>query len=165
MNKKILVLGHAHHGKDVFAYYLGKYWNIQYVSSSVAALNRFLLDILKERHGYTSVQEAMLDRDNHRLEWFHEIEKYNTPDKARLVREVLEIHDMYIGLRSAEEYEAAKDLFDLVFWVDRSPIVPSDPTMKILYDPQSMIRVYNGGTLRDLENFVITKMGEFLYGR
>lgn len=140
---KLLIIGSGGHGKDEFAQTLG----VDHKSSSEAALDLFMWDLLKEE--YHNKEECYSDRRNRRELWYNHIVKYNTPDKSRLAREISLRWGSYIGMRDLEEFENSKTLFDLVIYVDASERVkPIDPTMKI---PKSMadIVIENNGTIKE----------------
>ena len=101
---------------------------------------------------YDSPEECYEDRHNHRRLWFDLISAYNTPDKARTAREMLEQgYDMYVGMRSREEFEAAKGLFDLVIWVDRSDHLPNESKESMqLTEADADFTIPNNRSLRDL---------------
>ena len=153
----ILIVGHARHGKDQFAEYLG----VSFQSSSEAALDCFLFDVLnknRERKGLAKYQtrvEAFKDRANHRAEWHDEIKWFNSPDKSRLATLIMAKNSCYVGMRCNLEYKAcmAKGLFDRVYWVDasdRKPLEPRD-SFSIDFDDKTMICVDNNGSLDDLK--------------
>lgn len=140
---KILILGHAQHGKDTLAEILHNLYRLRFESSSMAALGIAVLPALKAAGlKYLTLDDAYQDRHAHRLLWKQAITDYNTPDKARLCREILEANDMYVGMRCHEEFEATKDLFDIIFWVHRLGS-PADPSMSIEYDPKVMTPIVN----------------------
>tara|TARA_R110000737_G_scaffold351110_2_gene392266 strand:+ start:598 stop:1125 length:528 start_codon:yes stop_codon:yes gene_type:complete len=120
-NKKVLILGHARHGKDTVADILHNEFNLKCSSSSMSVLDSFLFKILNKKYklNYKNTKEAFKDRMNVRKIWFDEISKYNKNDKTRLAREVLKTNDIYVGLRSAEEIEACikRGVFDLIIGV------------------------------------------------
>lgn len=146
---KVLILGHARHGKDTFAELLG----LRFESSSKSALGIFLFDKLNNERevlglpAYQSRKEAFEDRVNCRSVWFDEIKEYNKDDKARLAKGILRRSDCYVGMRSNDEYWACvkAGLFDLVFWVDAShrKAVEDDSSFDIDFDPSHMIWVDN----------------------
>jgi hypothetical protein len=117
---KVLIIGHARHGKDTFAKLLEDIWGIKSSSSSDIALNLFMWDILKVR--YNSPEECYLDRVNNREIWYKSICDYNQNDKTRLAKDILKVSNCYVGMRDKEEFLACKseNLFDLVIWVDAS---------------------------------------------
>lgn len=124
---KVLILGHARHGKDTVAELLRHHAGLQFVSSSEAAGRAAVWPILAPKYGYATFQQCFDDRAAHRQEWFELIGAYNTPDKARLAREILAHNDAYVGLRAADEYDAAHRLFDFIVWVDASKRLPPEP--------------------------------------
>lgn len=151
---KLLVIGHARHGKDTVAELLKETYGLTYQSSSWAALEIFLFDQLQARgYGYKSRKECFEDRVNHRQLWKDLITRYNTPDKARLCRDILfrNGNNMYVGMRCPEEYAASKHLFDHILWVDALKRLPKDPTMQIPRDPD-MIVIDNNGDLDHLRH-------------
>jgi hypothetical protein len=128
MNKfpKILIIGHARHGKDSFAEILREDFGLKFLSSSQAASDIFIYSSLKDKYGYTSPEECFLDRVNHRAEWYDLICDYNKKDPARLAKEILKITDCYVGMRSSIEIEEClkTGIIDLVIWVDASGRLP-----------------------------------------
>lgn len=124
---KLLIMGHGRHGKDTVATMIANRTGLTWGSSSMVALHKAVWPVLKnetiyegEYPRYDSPEECFADRHNRRAEWHKLIQEYNTPDKAKLAREVLERYDMYVGMRCQQEFYASRDLFDLVIWVDAS---------------------------------------------
>ena len=117
MSQKILILGHASAGKDTAAEIINRNFGISYKSSSLAASEIFLYDALKNKYGYQTPEECFTDRVNHRAEWHDLIAAYNTPDPARLAKDILKENDMYIGMRSDRELRHAQHLFDLIIGI------------------------------------------------
>jgi len=154
---KILIIGHARHGKDTVAGILEKSYGYMGEDSSRASLRIFLFDILKERHGYASLEEAYQDRVNHRGDWYNEICKYNENDKARLGRAIMADNDIYIGMRSQEEIRACKEakLFDIVIGVfdPRKPLEPESSFTIDLWKEADVVLV-NNGTKSKLERSI-----------
>lgn len=116
---KILLIGHARHGKDTVAELLADLAGIKFQGSSMAAAEIFIYDQLKGKYGYLKFEECFEDRVNHRKEWHDLISWYNEEDKAKLAKGILEKSDMYVGMRS--DVEIAKciedDLFDIIIGV------------------------------------------------
>lgn len=146
---KLLILGHGEHGKDTVAAMLREMIGLTFRSSSEAACEIAVFPYLSEIYGYEKWQECYADRRNHREEWRHLITEYNTPDKAKLCREIIATNDCYVGMRCPLEYAASKPLFDAIIWVDASNRKPIDPSMGIQPDT-SMLWVDNNGALTDL---------------
>lgn len=150
---KVLILGHARHGKDTLAELL----KLKYQSSSYAALEIFLFDklnSLRKEKGitpYLNHEEAFLDRVNHRALWHSEIAEYNAVQPTRLASEILKTNDAYIGMRAYTEYVHClkNGLFDVIFWIDASKRKPLEPldSFNIQYDHNIMIKVTNNSSL------------------
>jgi succinylglutamate desuccinylase len=160
---KILILGHGRHGKDTVAELLEKLYGLTFQSSSYAAARKVVFPALAEKYGYRDFEECFDDRANHRQEWMELISAYNTPDKGRLCKEILETSHMYVGMRCDQEYAATRNLFDLVIWVDRGEKQPLDPTMKISYDATKMFWLDNNDSTYELLNRVREKLGVLLF--
>ena len=149
--RKILIIGHARHGKDTVAEFLRDYYGYTFKSSSFAALEYVMYPVLKEKYGYLSMEECYEDRVNHRAEWKQMITDYNTPDKAKLCKEILADNSIYVGMRCEEELRACAPLFDMVVWVDGSKRKPpeSKESMTITLD-DGMYILDNNGTGKQL---------------
>lgn len=166
-NPKILILGHGRHGKDTVAELLTELFGLKMLSSSLFAAEMVMMPYFAEQGiHYCSVEDCYADRHtgNNRAVWYNQIKEYNTPDKASLARQILNEADMYVGMRSKEEFDAARELFDFVVWVDASERgIPaeSQSSMTIEYDPKEMLLVKNNGSKRDLFEKV-EMLGEML---
>ncbi len=124
---RTLILGHGRHGKDTVAKLISEAGGGSFCSSSRFASVLFVWQAMVARgHNYASADECYLDRHNHRGLWHDLIAAYNTPDPTRLARELLEVNDMYVGMRSWREVYACIDaqLFDRIVWVDASRRLP-----------------------------------------
>lgn len=154
---KLLICGYARHGKDTFADLLCDRLGLTKVSSSEVALDKIIYPVLKDKYNYQSREECFEDRINHRSEWYDLIREYNEGDDTRLARDIYELCDVYVGLRSYNEFMAIKDqqLFDLSIWIDASDRLPEESRMsctinKNLFD----VVINNNGTLDDIVNEV-----------
>jgi hypothetical protein len=154
---KICLLGHMQHGKDTLAEMMQARYGFTFESSSLAASRIFLYDALAPVYGYTTPEECFKDRVNHRAEWHDLICDYNTPDKARLAKDILATSDMYIGMRSHEEIKVCKEqgLFDVIIGVydPRKPEEPKDSFNINLWEEADFV-IPNAGTLEDLNQKV-----------
>jgi len=127
---KLLIIGHARHGKDTFADLVVEKMNLSFISSSEFVGRECIWEQWgKER--YTSFSDFFEDRVNHRGLWYNFIVAYNTPNLARTGEEMMASHDVYVGMRNPDEFYActAKNIFDYVIWVDgssRHPLEPKD---------------------------------------
>lgn len=127
---RILIIGHARHGKDTVGAILRDRFGYTVADSSRRSAEIFLYDLLKDKYGYKDFEECYQDRVNHRAEWFDNIAEYNKDDPTRLARNILSDSDIYIGMRSSREIKACVDagLFDAVIWVDASQRLPLEPS-------------------------------------
>ena len=125
--QKLLVIGQGRHGKDTVCEILRDDYGLQFISSS-----RFVLDeaIWNEwgASRYAGKEACYKDRGNNRALWFDMIAAYNTPDKTRTVTGMFaQGYSIYCGLRSRDELNATRHLFDKVVWVDRGYHLPPEP--------------------------------------
>ncbi len=153
---KILIIGPGRHGKDTAAEIICGLTGWSFKSSSMFAAEKAVYPTMQRQEGYTSVMECFNDRHNHRVQWRDLIREYNSPDKSTLAKELLASGcNVYVGMRCHEEYAACvrDKVFDKVMWVEASErITLKDPSLTIEYDPRTMIRVGNNGSLVELEH-------------
>lgn len=164
MKRKLLILGHARHGKDTFAELLRDNFGLKFISSSQAASDIFLFDTLKEKYGYKTPEECFEDRMNHRAEWKDLICDYNKDDRARLAKKILEKADCYVGMRDRLEIEESmrQKLFDLIIWVDGSKRLPLEGADSFNIDISlADVIIENNTTLEEFKQKVF-RFGEFL---
>lgn len=153
--KKICIIGHARHGKDTFASLLGAMFGYTHVSSSAAASDIFIYEALKDKYGYRSPEDCFEDRVNHRKEWFDMICEYNANQPSRLASEIMEIVDIYTGMRSSRELKECleKGVFDLVIGVfDPNKPLEDSSSFDIDLWQEAHFIVSNSGTIDDLKN-------------
>jgi hypothetical protein len=163
---KIILLGHARHGKDTVAELLRDRWGFQFQSSSMFCAERVMMPYFQGRvpgycpeenrtyRHYATAEECYEDRVNFRDVWYDQISAYNEPDKDRLCRELFAAgNDIYVGMRAADEFKAAQKHADLVVWVDASGrgLPPEDASSCTVTEEMSDFTLYNNGTLEDLE--------------
>ena len=148
---KLLILGNARHGKDTLAELLSEQFGMTFKSSSEMAMEIFLFDMLKEKNGYETMQECFEDRVNHRQTWYLSICDYNKDDRARLAKDIVKEHDCYVGMRDLDEFNASKELFDVIVWVDASKrLGTSENTNKIPVSEANIV-VTNDGSFEDFK--------------
>lgn len=127
---KILIIGHARHGKDTVAKMIFEQIGLNYASSSEVANEVFIYDALKEKYEYKNLNQCFEDRINHRAEWFDMITEYNREDGARLAKDILKEHDIYVGMRNNMELQECKrqGLFDFIIGVydTNKPLEPKE---------------------------------------
>ena len=136
MQPRLMVIGHADHGKDTCCALLGELFNITSISSSYFANEKIIYPLLKDR--YPTPQACYEDRDNNRPFWFTKIKDYNTPDGCRLARDLYQAYDAYNGCRNRIEFQAIKEakLFDYALWVDASLRKPPEDSRSCTVTPQ-----------------------------
>lgn len=160
MNKKIIVLGYARHGKDTVCEILHTKYNFSFPlngGTSLFIAEKVIMPLLAEKYGYKTAEECFKDRINHRAEWFDIIHDFNKDDVTKLCRLVLSQFDIYCGLRSKEELEhLLKEEENIItVWVDRSKHVRREPAESITIDMSMADYVIdNNGNREDLEREV-----------
>lgn len=151
MSANILIIGKGGCGKDTAAEIICSLYGLSFVSSSRFACKKCIFPVLAQKYGYQSYDQCYEDRRNHREEWKELISAYNSPDKSKLARELLKEFEIYVGMRCPDEFEAAKELFQEIYYIDADErVLEDDPTFKIPFDPACMVRIDNNGSLRDL---------------
>lgn len=125
---KLLLLGHATHGKDTVGEMLSHY-GFDCASSSWACAELVMMPYFASiGQPYPDAGTCFEDRVNHRATWFDQISKYNREGAwSRLSLEILRDHDVYMGMRNRTEFEASKSLYDYIVWIDASKRLPPEP--------------------------------------
>lgn len=157
MKPKLLIIGHGRHGKDTVADVLSDLYGFRSVSSSMVAAEQVVRPWLQEKHGlsYLSLQACYEDRINHRQAWYEAICDYNRDDLARLCSEVLDVSDIYCGMRCDREFYASRHMFDYVIGVTAFNRVKAlDPTFRVPLAEADFI-LTNDGTEGELRSAVI----------
>lgn len=151
---KLLVIGHARHGKDTVCDIMRDEFEYSFRSSSDFCAERFIYSALKDKYGYTTYEQCFEDRHNHRAEWYDMIHDYCRDDYARLGREIFAENDIYCGLRNKAEFHAMRNtaVFDYAIWVDRSDHLAGESrTSMNLEIWMADYVIDNNGTLDDLK--------------
>lgn len=165
---KLLLLGYARHGKDTVAEYLRDRYGFSFTSSSLFCAENVIMPALERdfRIQYDSAADCMADRETvgdardveqlkgqkWRAYWYDAITAYNTPDRARLAREITAEHDLYVGMRDKRELYASRlaKVFDLVLWVDGTNRLPPEDKSSCTVEPWMADVVIDGnGTVQD----------------
>lgn len=132
---KVLVIGHARHGKDTVAEILAEDYGMEFISSSLFCAETVVWPALLDpreacaKHyeagapglsseklaeqllemvdvGYSSAAAAYEDRNNFRDVWFSLIAAYCYPNKAALGEQIFKSNDVYVGVRNRQELTA-----------------------------------------------------------
>jgi hypothetical protein len=163
--KKICIIGHARHGKDTVANILCDMFGYKHLSSSMAASDIFLYEALKDKYGYRSKEECFEDRVNHRKEWFDMICEYNQNNPGRLASEIMQIANIYTGMRSSRELKSCLEngTFEIVLGVyDPRFELEDSSSFDIDLWKESHLIVSNSGTIEDLENKIFSLRSLFI---
>lgn len=156
MNVNIIVLGSGRHGKDTFAEMLCAASNGQltFTSSSKVACDLFIFRHIKDKYGYQTEEQCFDDRENRREDWADLITAYNTPNKIRLASYIFSLHNIYVGMRRKDEFNACINcnMINYIFWVDASErcAAESKASMDITYDKDIMAWIDNNKTKAEL---------------
>lgn len=153
---RLLVIGHARHGKDTVCELLVDRLGYQYKSSSMWAAEKFIFLRFQATFPgkYASVMECWLDRENHRKLWHDWIREYNEGDLSRMARGIYSEFDIYCGLRNREEYYAILEKCrpDHIIWVDACNRLPREPANSFQLEYLDASYFFdNNGTKSDLE--------------
>lgn len=163
-NVRLLIIGHARHGKDSLAEILHEHYGLKFISSSQACADIFIYDVLKDKYGYKTPEECFEDRMNHRQEWYEMICEYNKNDKARLAKEILKYNNTYVGMRDTSEIKEClkQGLFDLVIWVDAQDRLPIEDFNSFNIRPNDAdIIIDNNGTYEEFKEKAL-RLGSLL---
>lgn len=147
---KILVLGHGGHGKGTVCEHLQLMYGFSHRSSSQEAYP-IIKNLLDAALGDLIDHVKYRRLGNNRIVWKEAISLINHTDPAALCKILLKNYDVYDGMRTMREFEASKNLFDLILYVDAHKRKPSDPSMEIEYDPLIMHRIDNNGGIKLIE--------------
>lgn len=149
MKPKLLVIGHAGHGKDTVCEILHLLYDLKFQSSSYFVAEKAVRPYLAIKGlEYNTLEDCYADRINHRALWHDAIAEYNKDDPAKLGMELFAQYDVYCGLRSKIEYEHLKlrNAFDCVWWIDGQIRVEpeSASSMKLTLDDADFYINNNG---------------------
>lgn len=162
---KVLILGYKRAGKDFAAEYWRDNFGMTFKSSSMAAAEIFIFDLLMKKYDYASKEECYADRMNRRAEWFNLICDYNKDDKTRLGRAILSKTGAYIGMRSKEEVQACKEqnVFDIVIWIDAEERVGKESSDSCTVSKEdAYIIITNNGTEAEFKE-KLNKVGKIIF--
>lgn len=160
---KLMIMGYGRHGKDTVAEYLRDHYGMTFESSSHAAAEA-IFPMLCAVRDYGSVEEAYEDRHAMipipydggwiamREVWYEAIRLLNGGDPTTLAKKIFAKSDLYVGIRSKEEFDACRKegLFDIAIWVDRSSHVPEESSASCSVSwKDAEYLIDNNGTLED----------------
>lgn len=168
---KVMVIGHARHGKDTVGELLKKHYGLSFTSSSLFCAERIMMPFFDNAEAddklpvYDTAEECYEDRANYRKQWHDQITAHCQGDLSRLVREIFEKNDVYCGCRNDREFLQAKGegLFNFSLWVDRSLHLPAEKRDSMKLERWMADEVVdNNGSLADLERNLIRIVNPFV---
>lgn len=147
---RVLVIGHGRHGKDAAAARLADLAGWSFVSSSEFCAQKAVYPFVADL--YPDWRAAYEDRATYRDLWFHAIRAYNLRPGPTLPEQIFRKHQIYVGMRSRAEFAGARDLFDLVLWIDASRRLPPEPSgsMELTAEDADLV-IDNNGDEADLD--------------
>lgn len=161
----ILIIGYGGCGKDTAAEYWRNTFGMTFMSSSWAAGEIFIFELLMKKYDYASKEECFADRRNRRDEWYDLICWYNKDDKTRLAREILSKTGAYIGMRDRPEVVECrhKNVFDIVIWIDAEERVgkESEDSCTVSKEDADII-ITNNGTEAEFKE-KLNKVGKIMF--
>jgi hypothetical protein len=131
----IVFTGHGEGGKSEASKIFCRLTGLKLIGSSSWHMRHYIAHELG-----IPVETAWETRRQRREEWRTLYRKYIENDKSRIIREMFANGNVIEGLRSRDEFEAAKQagLFDLVIWVD-CPWVKKDITQDLRAEDADLI--------------------------
>jgi hypothetical protein len=154
---KLLIIGHARHGKDTLAEKIRDKMGLAFTSSSLFVGKECIWPVWG-RERYATFDQMFTDRVNHRKTWADLISVYNTPDKTRTAKTMLDRgFDMYVGMRRRDEFLACRKarLFNYVIWVDAlRRLPPEGGDSNELTGSDASLFFDNNGHMENMDSFV-----------
>jgi hypothetical protein len=165
---KLLIIGHGRHGKDTVAEGLVERMpTLSFMSSSMFVAQTVVRkDLEAVGINYLDLEDCYEDRVNHRDFWRDSVARYCNPPE-RMAQEILADHDIYVGMRTRREFAASRHLFDEVIWVDRTRLLPPEPSCELTrWDATYYFNNNNGKEdlvheLDDLQDYLERKYDAF----
>ena len=158
MKPRLLIIGHARHGKDTVAEMISNQMGLTFESSSEFVGHKCIWPTWGcER--YESFEDMFEDRvtTENRIVWGNLIAAYCTPNKARIAEEILESNNMYVGMRRVDEWQTAMrlKLFDHVIWVDACARLPKESVLSNEMTPaHAGLYIDNNGPEENLQETI-----------
>lgn len=150
---KLLVIGHARHGKDTVCEILRDQYDFSFMSSSRLCAEKVVYPLMRDK--YASSEECFNDRSNHRAFWHNAIIDFLKEDMGKLGNLILSQYDIYCGIRALRELEACRRHADCVVWVDARKRLPLEPASSMQLEAHHAdFIIDNNGTLEQLEDRV-----------
>lgn len=162
MKRKLVIIGHAGHGKTTVSKVMAKLYNYRLKDPT-----DFIAEHIMVKNGYyRNFYDALYYKDSEREKWFKAVETYNLSDNTRLVSNIFEHSDIYAGIRKYEELEDVKKKFNpIVIWVENKNVKPEPETSCTVKIEQADFVINNPGTLNELYKDVVSLYTQMVYTR
>lgn len=164
-SRKVVVIGHARHGKDSVCEILRDEHGLKFESASMLVAEHIIKPLLApsqlSRHvflssvplklktpitkslsnlwnlQYSEAKDIFNTRGEYRQLWHEAIAHYNSNRPTRLAELVFENSDIYAGVRAKRELNGIKNagLADIIIWVDASNRLPPEDSTSISVEP------------------------------
>lgn len=140
--KKLIINGHAQHGKDYLADAVAEEFGLQKLNSSMWFAETVLMPAFPNT--YSCVEHAYKDRVNHRALWY-QMMLYGDWQKK-----FMEHSDIFCGHRNIEEHQEMQSIGCLSIWVEwvgRSKEPPSSSqwqSEELIKENHDLILEHNG---------------------
>ena len=121
---KIAILGYSDAGKDTMAEILRDWYGYKYTQATRFILEKFLWGQFSLYGKYETFDEAYEDRINCRQLWYDMICEINKENPATIANAIYAESDIYCGIRSCKELEAAYDTIDRIYWINCGERIP-----------------------------------------
>lgn len=107
---KVLIVGSAQHGKSLVAELLASYLSNDDITVTYKDVSTYARKL-------GLISDSMSREKKYEL-----IKSYNRPDPARIVSEILQSHQIVVGVRDAGEFAAAVRQFDHIVYVEKQGV-------------------------------------------
>lgn len=155
---KLFVIGHKEHGKGHFCQIAQRIFGLSAMGTSVFNA-QMMFNLMRDTHGYATIEECHADRKNHRKFWFDKIREFCGDTPHRVYQNIFADHDICEGARNRQEFNSGLKhgaVGDLIIWVDASERKPieADDSMELTKEDAHII-ITNNGTIEEFEAKVI----------
>ena len=152
---KILVIGNSQAGKSSLAGMIASHFNCNWAGTSMAIIHSLSYDahcIDRYPDIFYRLKTGPLYGDLFRKFLFNVGNRMRETDPATLAKDCLLAANIVEGVRTKEEFQACKHLFDSVIWVHRPSTEPNETDELRIEDADEVFD--NTGTLEDLQQLV-----------
>lgn len=154
---KLFITGYGRSGKDYAAEVIAGKLGLSFESSSMFCIRYFLFDRLQREFGFNTPEEVYKNRHQPGMrEWLYQhISDINKEDLTTISTAIFQKHEIYVGIRSAVELEAAKKKWPdlLIIWIDaEGRIEPESSNSCTVTKDQADIIIENKNSIEEFED-------------